>query len=334
MLSVDLVPCFLVLILLLFTRIKKQDSISNVLSMYHTTLIKGLASINVVLCHLSFFYDGIIVLPAFNYIGYASVGFFFFLSGFGLMKQYLQKEDYRSTFLKKRLGRIFIPYIFFNLIYWLYYLMTGTPIGVFEACRMIVSGDPLVLYSWYILEILIIYLFFFLFMFFVKRRKMLMIVCNIILYLLLLLFYKQYGYLPFWYDSTHMFFIGIIWASYEERLTKFVYKYWYACLAFSILGIILSFGNVKMHYLLEMSFMLLVLALFSIFQFKNTILEFLGRISMETYLIHGLVIKFVRYYICLDEGPFDMVIIIFLSILSAFILNTLIKKLNRFILYR
>ena len=112
MLSVDLVPCAFVVVVLFFAKIRKQDSISNVLSMYHATLIKGLASINAVLCHLSFFYDGIIVLSAFNYIGYASVGFFFFLSGFGLMKQYLQKEDYRYTFLKKRLGRIFIPYVF------------------------------------------------------------------------------------------------------------------------------------------------------------------------------------------------------------------------------
>ena len=220
------------------------------------------------------------------------------------------------------------------MIYWLYYSANSDVIGFFETVRMILSGEPLVLYSWYILEIFVLYLFFFLFMFLDGGKRLPMIICNIVLYLALLLYYKHYDYLSFWYDSTHMFFIGIIWASYEERLTKIVYKYWYACLAFSILGIILSFGNVKMYYLLEMSFMLLVLALFSIFQFKNTILEFLGRISMETYLIHGLVIKFVRYYICLDEGPFDMVIIIFLSILSAFILNTLIKKLNRFILYR
>lgn len=112
-------------------KIKKQEDIGNALSVYNTTMIKGFAAISVVFCHLSFFYDGIIVLPAFNHIGYASVGFFFFLSGFGLMKQYLKRKDYRSSFLKKRAGRIVIPYILFNMIYWLYYSANSDVIGFF-----------------------------------------------------------------------------------------------------------------------------------------------------------------------------------------------------------
>ena len=274
------------------------------------------------------------MLPAFNHIGYASVGFFFFLSGFGLMKQYLKREDYRSSFLKKRVGRIVIPYILFNMIYWLYYSANNDVISFFEAVRMILSGEPLVLYSWYILEIFVLYLLFFLFMFLDRGKRLPMIICNIVLYLALLLYYKHYDYLSFWYDSTHMLVIGIIWASYEERLTQLLYRYWYLCLALSVLGIIISFGNVKMYYLLEMSFMLLILVVFCFFQFKNAVLIFLGRISMEIYLIHGLIIRFVRYYICFDEGPIDMVIIIFLSILSAYVLNILIKKIDRFFLYR
>ena len=95
----DFVPILLISIILFFTRIKPGKP-ENFFSRSNCEIIKGLMAFFVVLCHLSLIYPGGRILPVFEYLGDAAVGIFFFLSGFGLMKQYLAKEDYHIQFLQ------------------------------------------------------------------------------------------------------------------------------------------------------------------------------------------------------------------------------------------
>jgi len=321
----DLVSGIILIFLFLFSRINRQDNYRNSLSIYNTTLIKGLGSILVVFCHLSHFYNGVFLLPSLYYFGYASVGLFFFFSGFGLMKQYLTKKDYQIGFLKKRLGKILIPYAVFNVIYWIYYSLTGTVKSIGDICLGFVNGDPLVRYSWYIIEIIVFYVFFYLFMFIDKRRKKVMITCNVVLYFCLMFIFFRFNYSSFWYDSTHLYLLGIVWASYEDSVLDFFYKYRHIILVFSIGVFAATFGKEKLFFVFEIAYLLLLICFFVVFEMKNRLLYEIGKISMEIYLIHGLIIQLCRTYICFDEGPIDIACIVLLTILSSYMMRVFLN---------
>ena len=330
----DLVPCFFLLILALFCKAKKQNDIYNCLSLDHSNHIKGLAAISVVFCHLSIFYDGKVILPVLYYLGCASVGLFFFLSGYGLMKQYLSKENYRSSFLKKRFTKILIPYLLFTFLYYFYYLSIGETKSISDVIVGIVQGDPIVSYSWYILEIIVLYLFFYIFMHFGKNKKNIMIISNCVLYVMMLTFYRVNGYANFWFDSTHMFVIGILWASYEKTLIECSFRFRYVLLGLSAIGIAITFGKMNMISFFEIFYFVLFILVFIELQITNGFLKLLGNISMEIYLIHGLIIKACRYFIDLNQDAIEMTVILVGIIVTAYISHHLIKKLDNWILHR
>lgn len=77
-----------------------------------TNCCKGIAAIIIMLHHISFRLSN---LPVFVkmiwYIAFPIVGFFFFMSGYGLTCGLMKKKDYLQGFLSKRLLNIFVPYV-------------------------------------------------------------------------------------------------------------------------------------------------------------------------------------------------------------------------------
>ncbi len=302
---------------------KSQD---DCFSIRNSTLIRGIAALNVVLCHLSLFYKGK-VLSLFYSLGNASVGLFFFLSGYGLMIQYLNKADYRCSFLKKRLTKIAIPYLIVTLLYWAFFFFSGERMSLAEVLSRFWKGDPIASYSWYMIAIITIYLFFYLFMFVCGQDKKKMILCNAILYLSLFYVYKKLGYAPYWRFSLHMYLIGVIWAVYRSSCERLLRQNKALIAALSLLISILTFGKEQFYFLFEISLLLLIAVFFLRFSYKNAFLAFSGKISMEIYLIHGLVIK--SYRLLLSDGTqlFHVPIILVLIYLSAYLLHLLFTKL-------
>ena len=51
------------------------------------------------------------------YIAFPIVGFFFFMSGYGLTCGLMQKKDYLQGFLSKRLSNIIVPYVIVAIVW-------------------------------------------------------------------------------------------------------------------------------------------------------------------------------------------------------------------------
>lgn len=77
-----------------------------------TNCCKGIAAIIIMLHHISFRVSNLpVYVKPIWYIAFPIVGFFFFMSGYGLTCGLLQKKNYLQGFLSKRLLNIIVPYV-------------------------------------------------------------------------------------------------------------------------------------------------------------------------------------------------------------------------------
>ncbi len=309
MLNGDYILLLLLLIIVGTSKIKIKEDKTDYLSIENTTIIKGFLALTVVLCHLGLFYGEGKILNHFVFLGSISVGVFFFLSGYALMSQYLKKKDYKEGFLKRRLGKIFVPYIIVTFVYMAYFFLIGERVGFFEAIRLFLIGESIVSYSWYIAEIMVLYLIFYFSMLFFKDQKS-VLVANVVISICLIIFYNVMKYPACWSDSTHMYIIGIIWAYNKDWINLYFRKIDIPTFVVSLIFLILI--NTRSSFFSRIAYTFLFVVFFMRFDLKNQFLTFTGKVSMEIYMLHGLAIKIVRRFFFDDDS--------FVSLLTVFIL--------------
>ena len=103
----------------------KSDMNKNYLSIDTCNSLRGLFALTVVFHHLSQIIQGGYLFSKFSQIGYLAVSMFFFLSGCGLQKSFINKENYLEKYLANRLPKIIIPYVVANLVYICFYNIFG-----------------------------------------------------------------------------------------------------------------------------------------------------------------------------------------------------------------
>lgn len=91
-----------------------------------TNCYRGLAAVIIMLHHISFQIDNLpVFIKPIYYIAFPIVGFFFFMSGYGLTCGFHRKKDYLNGFLKKRLSNIAVPYLAIASMYAAVYIIEG-----------------------------------------------------------------------------------------------------------------------------------------------------------------------------------------------------------------
>lgn len=113
------------------------------------------------------------------------------------------------------------------------------------------------------------------------------------------------GYSTWWYSDGHLLVIGMAWATYEEQIIRLICKY-YKTLFCAIVLLLIPFQCIRsqeiiqggVYYALLLLVPILVVLLVNVIllksQLKSTLLDFLGKISLEIYLVQGLAIKGLR----------------------------------------
>lgn len=298
----------------------------------------------------------------FTQIGVLFVGMFFFFSGYGLYTSLKSKDDYLKGFLRKRLPSILVPFYLCNTIFVLTSLALGERYCADYLIAHLTGWILLNSQLWFIVEILILYLGFYLLFRVIKKERIAYVGMGVFIILLmigsLLLghdFTSTSGLRWFrgewWYNSTLLFFLGMTVARYQVQVKKIIqHTYW--CLLPT--GLILSyllywktdnvlrtrgywhewighpgynekfealFFQLSMVICIVLTFLLLTLKV----QFKNSILNFLGKISLEIYLIHNLFITYLRPVI--KSNLLFVISVYVFSILLATILNYLDRML-------
>ena len=151
---------------------------SEYLSVQQTKNLKGIFTLIVLFHHLAIFASVGDVYNIFINSGYIAVGGFLFISGYGLMYQYMHKgRNYVKSFPKRRILTILIPSVVMAIAYFVlkqyrYGYTLGALIYDFKRGASVISN------GWYINAIIYFYIAFFISMLLcelIKKRRIMII---------------------------------------------------------------------------------------------------------------------------------------------------------------
>lgn len=196
------------------------------LSTDRTTALRGLLALVIILGHLALRTDAGGLLKLLSRVGYLAVAVFFFLTGYGLQKQHMRRDNYAKGFLKKRLVAVVLPYVVVTGLFWSCYAGLGKVYSV----KTLLSRS-IVPYSWYIFAVLGFYLAFWLLMLVCKRNHRAMIAGGAVWFAVHTAICVVTGGEIWWYMSAFPVVIGMFWAVYESQLGQWLkrrYFLWFA----------------------------------------------------------------------------------------------------------
>ncbi|TCL58856.1 membrane-bound acyltransferase YfiQ involved in biofilm formation [Kineothrix alysoides] len=270
-------------------------------------------------------YKGALIM--FKNSGVIIVGFFFFASGYGLITSLYQKDNYLKGFIKKRIFTVLVPFFICNYVYLTTMLLMGRKYAMSDLLCVFFGVKLLNSQMWFAVEIMFLYILFYVIFRFIRREKvayMIMGVCVVAVMggSLLLGHDLTTGEIvswfrgEWWYNTTFVFFIGMLAARFKEKLLPWIKKRYYLCL--SMLLVLSSFFGIISKRLLEekgywiedifykgytekietlafqlpmVVFSVAVILLFMMkITFYNKALDFFGRFSLEVILINNVFI--------------------------------------------
>lgn len=304
--------------------------------------VQGFAALAVILHHVTQdvtqygqYYKG--PINVFVDAGVLFTGLFFFCSGYGLIVSMKEKENYLQGFLKKRLPAVVVPFYICNLLFVLANLLFGSQVNPFE---LILGLTGIVMWNdqmWFIVELAVLYILFY---FSFRKRKsdavglkkmaVFIVVMNVVSLLLGhdglpeakgLWFFGEW-----WYNTTWLFFIGMVVAMYYDRVTAFAKKNYKWLLPMGVVvfvGLHTATTWMLSHvgywseypghrgYLEKLATFLVQCPMVIVFdltlilismkvQFKNRVLSFIGAIALEMYLLQNIFISKLTYVISND----------------------------------
>ncbi len=293
-------------------------------------------------------------LDFFIEIGFIFVGFFFFCSGFGLVKSKIKKPDYMKGYFRRRFVPVLLVFLVTTLIFRVVRIVSDTnDTGIFNPWA--IGGCALTNpNAWYVITQLLIYVLFFLCFRWCKNVKVSIVLMSLcVIGWTLHLDWFMFG--TWWYNSIYVFIMGMLFAEHEEAITGFLRKGFVfllplvTVLMFVVFGAseILRFNGQWFGKMPEWFFRWVILilqnlssALFVLFflllsmkiRFGNKVLSFFGTLTLEFYLIHGLFVELFGYSFISDQrdpifyirNPFFYVIAVtVLSVPAAWLLKKL-----------
>ena len=191
----------------------------------------------------------------FYFYGILAVAFFFFCSGFGLIKRWMTDANYISGFMRRRFFTVLVPFFICNYIYLTDALLGNIRIGShFGFGAVICSFFGIFLVNnqmWFAVEIMILYVVFRIV--FAKIRKPLpgiLIMTGVVLLMILIGILSGHSESPvmsywfkgeWWYNTLLMFPLGMIYAYKEDRINRIIKKAFVSVLiASSILFVLMD----------------------------------------------------------------------------------------------
>ncbi len=295
----------------------------------NTLPLRGLFAILIVAHHLGQL-SHIPFLSSFcQGIGLQIVAVFFFLSGYGLCVSYRKRgSSYVDNFLSHRLGKLLPPFVILTGISMLglYYYNSHT-IGM-QLDSFVHKGHTPLPNSWFIYVISYAYI-----TFFISARIGKTLGCVGILHLIFSIIYVSFMYCftqfgTYWWWTILAINVGYCVALYESEIEKFILKNRLLSYSLIIFTLFLSFcAACKITQMANtFSIIWILVQTFSIYVIIRTFgmvkwnwLLFVGNISLEIYLIHGIPLKILENLGFQEAGLWITTFII--SIFGAYLIN-------------
>jgi len=293
----------------------------------------------------------------FSFLGHYGVQVFIFLSAYGLTKKYISKNINYLDFIKKRISKVYFPFIFAIIIWFLYLSLFsftwGNSLGPIEIISknltsliykitLISNFVPDEVYSingpWWFISLIIQFYFVFPFLLKISQHEkgntFLLMIAGMSIFISMLL----NGKLPFFIYGTFIghlpeFILGIYLAKKENFSISLV----------SFIGVLIIFilGNIytPLWYFTDISItLILILILQNLKKITTgTVLKFInyiGGISMFIFLLNGFLRKpFINianeiglWYATITISLVFFLFVIFISHFSDKIYNKIIGK--------
>ena len=334
----------IVILLLITLLIYLLPQNKEYLSVESTSGLRGFLALGIIFHHLSPLVKTGEEFSNFSYMGTYIVSIFFFLSAYGLYVQNESKENYLDNFLEKRLSKIMVPFFIISLIYMFARFVNGQLMDLNFFINLFKKGSTIIYNGWFVDIIILMYVFFYIsFKFF--QNKFLSIVFNTIFIICYICLAIKLGYNFWWYNSVLPFIIGLIWAKNQNKIDRFLDRYYF--IAIILVTVLLFFShkyNILLKYIhLENSYSYALAAnldniIFTIYfiilflkkiNFSNVYLALIGRISFELYMIHGLVISILEK-IFVSSRVNDVLFTFFVLLISLVLAWIINKLVNRF----
>ncbi|MBR6147681.1 MAG: acyltransferase [Lachnospiraceae bacterium] len=334
---------YILLALMLFIGCKPGESSISDDVFFRLNSLRGLFALEIIIGHCVRF-ESCLLTPLGNFM-LISVGYFFFISGFGLARSFHTKQGYMDRFIKHR----FLHLLFIAAIALIITTIIAYISPVKTDFQVTPSSLPILLLSirartnWYIRELIILYFVFYLCYRFLHTHKK-TVLCLAIFSVCTVLFYLEYryslGYTRCWYASIVCFPLGIITYEYYDKIIPTITTAKGKMFSVSILlgGLILSLINypsltglkfeiTEMIYaffnnILCIGFIaVLLIALLNLVP-GNRILRFFTSISTEIYLFQFIFISIAEKMQL--SYPWKIAFVLTLDIIVSVIVNRLI----------
>ena len=279
-------------------------------------IIRGLGALGVMGSHIT------VSAPWFVnmlFPGRLWVAIFFFFTGYGLTYSFSLKGDtYFEDFIKKKVFKIYIPFVIAETVYVLSKFLLGTEYTI-EQFLLKCSGiylENTVL--WYVIELLGINFLFYLNNHYIinKFRNIILadIISTLLIYIVFLIFAIFLDLGNWWYISTSGYILCVVAYYYKDRILKIIDTSWFiniTTISFILLYslyiyiIIAKINTIFLprNYVLTLLcivlaplFIFLLAIFFQKFNIHSKILNYLGKISFDVYLWHMLCFLIVRKY--------------------------------------
>lgn len=327
----------IIIILLILTKLKKSNSdhliLFSYLSKQHTNIIKGIATLLIILSHIANFKGLSVLIP----LGGIGVAIFMLSSGYGLNESF-QKNGLNHYF-KKRVFKILIPYWMIIAIYSFLHFEDISIKSILGAL-ILINRLP---FMWFIQYILMWYLIFYF------SKKLFSDTHSVIVLIIISLIFVFVFHDTTWGEQSFSFSIGVILSQYKKiREYLSIIMYHKSLILFLFMSILFStiFLGMKMKGLDNINYywvmniiqilMKISLAIFIIqvtYFFKKyscRALILVGSYSYELYLIHTLLIDIIKN----DDNYFFLILFFVLVMFFTIVINKLSNLIERSILKR
>ena len=303
-------------------------------------------------------------LDIFVTAGYPMVAMFFLCSGFGLYKSAKAKPDFFKRFIPVRFIPILIPTCLTMLVYIYFMYLKKIPYKI-DSPFAINNHDTWHPYIWYVPCMLLLYLLFYIGFDLIKKdwAGILVVAAGTALYIVFCIVF-HYG--TWWFNTPHMFLLGIILAKNEEKIFAWCKKLYALKLAIVLIlfPILWFLGNnagglylmiFKHQYngvygyrseiiacIFQVLYTLVFASMYYLLSMKikvgNKVLAFFGKFTLELYLVHGIFLHMFGYYMLVQgKKPFFYIenvslytlVVFALSIPVSFGLSLLDKQVGK-----
>lgn len=336
--SYDVFALIPVILILIGIRVAPKRSLfsENSMDRSQSVSLRGLLCIMIMLDHSALLTQTGATGFLFKKAAFFVVGLFFALSGYGLTASWQRRNGSVTGFWGKRFRSTILPYLILSVIAAAVRLMVGEKLTVTQALISFVNGKPLVRYSWFILVLIVFYILFYLSALLARGDKALLLAFVGFGSFALPFVLRKLGFDEYWYDAVWTFPLGILWQMCYPRIVSAFRRHPWLYLA--ITGVCAVWTVLIAVYFCWFSYlgMLLATVFVTVFVFllmmklwiDNRILRFLGSISLEIYLIHGIVVTVLEKYMPPSEQPLLFLSILFpTTILSAWLFHQVYGRL-------